>query len=144
VSNPDLWFKSGLFDIAPGEDAATIPRCFGKRLANWLRAKLMEKGYNVEDVIPEDWGWCVMCARKPFKLWVGCGSVWDLQKAPEGPCPTSKDVTWTCFVAAEKPLLTGLLTRIDPTAVPKLFKEIEGLLNAEPEIELTGEPPRIA
>jgi hypothetical protein len=138
MSDAQLWFKSGLFEVEPGEDKATNPGCFGKQLAHWLRARLIEKGHNVEDVIPEDWGWCVVCSRRPFMLWVGCGSVWDRQS--QGSSHTASDVTWTCFVAAEQPWLTRLFTRIDPTAVAKLFEEVEGILASEPQIQLTRQP----
>ena len=49
-----FWFKSSLFDIEQGEDEETNPLCFGRQLSNWLRIKLREKGYDVEDVIAED------------------------------------------------------------------------------------------
>jgi hypothetical protein len=106
-----------------------------------LRTKLVEKGYKVEEVIPEDWGWCVMCARDPFMLWVGCGSVLDHEPNPDAPPPSRKEITWSCFVTAEKPFLRGLFKRIDTTsAVERLYRDVEGILKAEPTITLTAEP----
>jgi len=54
AKSTQFWFKSTLFEIEPGEDKETNPRCYGKHLANWLRQKLVEKGYAVEGVGPED------------------------------------------------------------------------------------------
>jgi hypothetical protein len=139
MNDHQLWLKSSLFEIEPGEDERTNPGCYGKQLATWLRSKLIEKGYKVEEVIPEDWGWCVMCARAPFMLWVGCGSVLDQE--PGAPHPSGKDMTWSCFVTAEKPFLRGLFKRIDTTsAVAQLYREVEAILKAEPTITLTAEP----
>jgi hypothetical protein len=138
VNDHQLWLKSDLFKIEPGEDEQTNPGCYGKQLANWLRIKLIEKGYDVEDVIPEDWGWCVMCSREPFMLWVGCGSTLDQEQNADDPRPLGKDITWSCFVTAEKPLLRGLFKRIDTTsAIEKLHKDLEAIFKAEPSVTLT-------
>jgi hypothetical protein len=137
-----FWFKSDRFAIEPGEDEETNPFCYGRQLASWMRTQLIEKGYAVEDVIPEDWGWCVMCARKPFMLWVGCVSLHDNEKTrPEGAIPEAKDVTWSCMVTAETPVLAGLFRRIEvEPALGDLGKHVAGILGAEPSITLTREP----
>lgn len=46
MSPKQLWLKSALFEIEPGEDEATNPGCYGKQLASWLHSKLVEKGYD--------------------------------------------------------------------------------------------------
>jgi hypothetical protein len=51
------WFTSDLFQIQKGEDEETNPGCYGKELGNWLCEKLKSFGYDVEELIPEDWGW---------------------------------------------------------------------------------------
>jgi len=141
MNDHQLWLKSSLFEVEPGEDENTNPGCYGKQLATWLRSKLIAKGYKVEEVIPEDWGWCVMCNRAPFLLWVGCGSVLDREPTPDAPPPDGKEITWSCFITAEKPFLRGLFKRIDSAAaVEKLFKEVEGILKSESAITLTSEP----
>lgn len=137
-----LFFRSDRFEIEPGEDAETNPLCYGKQLAAWLRTRLIEKGYAVEDVIPEDWGWCVMCARKPFMLWVGCVSVHDYDKTrPEDPVPKGADVTWSCMVTAETPFFAGLFKRVDvEPALNQLATRVANILAAEPSITLVPEP----
>ena len=133
------WFKSDLFEIEHGEDEETNPGCYGRQLSHWLKDKFSKLGYEVEDVIPEDWGWCVMCVREPYMLWVGCGSIEDdddLEKLPE-----KKDVVWHCFVTAEVPFLKRLFKKVDTTQdVKKLTGELESIINSEPGIQQLEEP----
>jgi hypothetical protein len=91
-----FWLKSELFEPRPGEDAETNPGRYGKALAEWISTALNARGVDVEGVIPEDWGWCVMVAREPFRLWIGCGNVEQ--------DPMAGELTWHCFVEAEAPL----------------------------------------
>jgi len=137
-----LWFRASQFEIEPGEDEETNPLCYGRQLALWLRSRLIAQGYAVEDVISEDWGWCVMCQRKPFSLWVGCVSVHDYAKSrPEDPPPQGKDVLWTCFIVAEHSLVSRLFGRPDTTAATaQLHSQVKRLLEAEPDIVFTNAP----
>jgi hypothetical protein len=131
-----LCFKSTLFDIVPGEDADTNPGRYGKSLANWLREKLIAMGYSVEDIVPEDWGWCVMCQRYPFRLWVGCGNTVDDQKVPlETSSESERSITWTCFVQAEASLFARFFQKIDTRApARKLYEAVKSILTNEPGI----------
>jgi len=137
-----FWFKSGLFKIEDGEDEETNPRCYGKQLAYWLKSKFTEQGYNEVEVIPEDWGWCVMCSRKPYNLWVGCGSMMnelDLETHPT--IPDSNEIIWHCFVVAEVPFMKKLFGKVETEqGIQKLTSEIEVFLNNEQQIELVPEP----
>ncbi len=137
-----LWFKTDKFEIVEGEDSETNPRRFGRQFAEWLRGILISKGYPVEEVIAEDWGWCVMCSRKPFMLWVGCGNVQDYETTkPSDPIPKGSDVTWTCYVTAEPPILARLFKRVDTTsAVEKLFEQVRSALLEDSRIALVEEP----
>lgn len=146
--DPGYWFTSDLFTIHNGEDAETNPYCFGKELSEWLRAKLIEIGYEVEEVVPEDWGWCVMCKRDDFLLWVGCCSLCEEKKDynPEVP-PLGTDVTWHVFPVSEIPffylksLIRKLFGQLDTSkSLSKLDKEIEQILISEPRITFCEEP----
>ena len=96
------WFKSSKFEIEPGEDEEINSRMYGRQLAVWLKTRLEECGYEVEDIINEDWGRCLMCGRDPFRLWVGCGNVTDYETAKLGDEPPAKqEVTWHCVATAE-------------------------------------------
>lgn len=141
-SGSQFWFKSPFFAIEQDEDLATNPRCFGRTLANWLREKLIVAGYSVEEVTSEEWGWCVLCMRKPYMLWVGCVSVHDYNELEGGQVvPLGKEVVWTCAVIAEQSLLSSLFSRSDIFEfLAKLSKQVENILYAEPQIIFTEQP----
>ncbi len=133
-----FWFKSSLFEIVDGEDDETNPHCYGKQLSNWLREKFIGLGYEVEEVIPEDWGWCVMCARKPYWLWVGCGSMVNQIEEEK---PDKNTIIWHCFVVSEIPFFKKVFGKPDTTeGVSKLSEELKAILSSEPEIEFVPEP----
>lgn len=141
--NPQgYWFKSSKFEIEPGEDRDINPRIYGRQLTVWLKARLEEYGYGVEDIINEDWGRCLMCLRDPFLLWVGCGNVWDFDTAQSGDAPPSTEsVTWHCFATAEVPFWRRLFRRIDTEpAVIKLHDVLGRILRAETEITIVDQP----
>lgn len=131
-------FRSTRFRVEPGEDAEINPGLYGRQLAAWLRARLIEAGEAVEPVIAEDWGRCLMCRRAPFLLWIGCGNESGLAPPANVP-PAAEDIVWICFVAAEVPLLKRLFARPDTTpAVDALRRTLLGILAAEPSITLLG------
>lgn len=131
------FFTSSLFAVVPGEDAATNPGCYGKQVAEWVATQLKARGYEEAEVIPEDWGWCVMCGGKDFLVWVGCGNVES----------DSPDIVWHVFPVVEVPffslkshlkrLLGGLDTR---SPLLKLDEELHAILAAEPAIQLEEAP----
>ena len=134
-----LWIESTLFEPDFGEDAETNRGIFGKKFAEWVAQTLRGNGYATE-IVPEDWGWCVVCARKPFLLWVGCGKVAHESENAETTC-NPKGTTWHCFAAAEVPVWKRLFGRMDPsTAISKLESQLRSSLAAEPGIELVAEP----
>jgi hypothetical protein len=136
------WFKSTLFEIESNEDEETNPRIYGKQLANWLKDKLNQDGYEITECFPDDWGWCVIIFRKPFMLFVGCANVYNHDTAKEGYSPPPKDkITWSCFVSAEVPFYKRLFKSIDPLPYKnKLESDIERILKNESEIQLVEEP----
>jgi hypothetical protein len=142
MSAHQLWFRSTAFEIESGEDSETNPLCYGRQLSRWLRDRLMDAGRSTAEVIPEDWGWCVMVQRKPFLLWVGCVSVHDYAKLrSDDPAPSGADVVWTCNVVAEKPLLSNPFRRIDAGPdLDKLFEQVRGLVEADPRNTMLAEP----
>lgn len=143
--NRGYWFESTLFAINKGEDAETNPGCYGKSLADWLVLKLSELGYRTE-VIPEDWGWCIMCQNDEYLLWVGCGSKYD-EMIDDGEIPNASDVVWYAFPEVEVPLfmikstLRKWFGNLD-VSIPlqKLNIELKELLDSEPEIRFVDEP----
>jgi hypothetical protein len=97
-----LCFTSDRLKLLPGEEK-TNPGRYGKVLAEWVKRKLVDEGYIIEEApIPEDWGWIVTLKRKPFSLWVGCGN-------EEG-----STIRWCLFVEAETGLFNKLFNRTNP------------------------------
>src|SRR5687768_6189747 len=127
------WFKSSKFDIEPGEDEEINPRVYGRQLARWLKERLEDTGYSVEDIINEDWGRCLMCSREPFMLWVGCGNVTDYDSAQPGDgSPSKEDIVWHCFAIAEVSSWRRLFRKIDTEpALSKLNSDLERILSSE-------------
>jgi hypothetical protein len=131
------WFKSSLFEIEQGEDDEINPQIYGRQLARWLKQRLEEQGYAVEEIINEDWGRCLMCSRDPYSLWVGCASVTDLEAADDDAVPAKEDITWHCFAAAEVFFLKRLLKKIDTEpGLAKLDADLGKILRSEPAITL--------
>ncbi|MET1257655.1 hypothetical protein [Aliikangiella maris] len=143
----NFYFKSGKFRIHKNEDEETNPGCYGKELGLWLCEEFTKLGYDVEELIPEDWGWCVMCSRDEYLLWIGCGAMSDHENYnPDNP-PEGRDVTWLAFPHIEVPFFkfkslfkkwTGGLDLDQP--LKKLKEELQSLLENETEIELCDEP----
>lgn len=148
--NKGHWFTSSIFEITKGEDESTNPACFGKSLAEWLCEKFKAIGYNNAEVIPEDWGWCVMCSTNEVMLWVGCCNVQTEALLnsydPDFP-PHGSEVIWHTFPYAEVPVFTfksyikkilGRLSIQEP--LNKLDVELETILKAEPGLNFCPEP----
>jgi len=136
------WFKSSKFDIEPGEDEEIKPGMYGRQLARWLKQRLEEKGYTVEDIVNEERGRCLMCSREPFMLWVGCGNMINPQGVgEESILPSKEKIVWRCFVAAEVPHFTRYFRKVDTgSAVSKLYSTLGEILLKEPTVIFVEEP----
>ena len=136
------WFTSDLFQIEPGEDEETNPRMYGKNLASWVRQKLVEIGYAPEEVIPEDYGWLVLCSRDPYTLGVVCVSFKDYETAQPGDHPPPHDeVKWCCGILVEVPLFKRLFGKVDSTdGLQKLDSQLRSIFEAESRITLIEAP----
>jgi len=138
IESKGFWFKSSLFAIEPDEDQETNPQRYGRQLAKWLGEKLQVFGYRVE-VIPEDWGWCVMCARQPFWLWIGCGNMDSDPPGEQKWAPKAEDVVWNCYAVGERQFWRFFRSVDMRPAVEKLEKEVSSILSSQPEIQFVGE-----
>src|SRR5262249_19161373 len=59
IMDEDLLFETNRFNLSEVKEHFINPCCFGEDLANWLRAKLSERGIEVDEPGQEDWGWYV-------------------------------------------------------------------------------------
>jgi hypothetical protein len=148
--NKGYWFTANIFEITTGEDEATNPGCYGKNLAEWLCKKFKAIGYTNAEVVPEDWGWCVVCSTNEVTTWIGCGvaQTEDLINSydPTNP-PKGSEVVWHVFAQAEVPIfkvsarLKKLMGKISIQEHEyKLAKELALVLSSEPSIFLCQEP----
>ena len=136
-----LCFKSTLFQVQPGEDEETNLYRYGRQLAFWLGERLKAVGYAGVDVISEDWGWCVICSRRPFSLWVGCNNCETMETLEDPERAQTEPIIWQCFVVAEVPFFRRLFRK--PETKPsesKLQKELTQLLSSEPKIQMVECP----
>ena len=144
-------FRSGLFPVEPQEDEATNPFRYGRALAQWVKSHFGGLGYEVEEVIAEDWGWCVMLARAPFMLWIGCGNEHDGPFFDASPAhggrgmPEAGELTWICFVGTDAPVWTAFFWRrlaglATTKAVERIVEQqLDHLLRETPGILLLGQ-----
>lgn len=133
--------RSEKFRIDLGEDAETNPFHYGRQLAEWLRAELSGSNYDLEDVIPEDWGWCVMCRRGSFRLFVGLVNAVDQNLidciANEEP---PNEVQWHIHAIAEAPFWRGTAIKKEAESSRReLEQKLQEILGHTPEIELLTE-----
>ena len=142
------WFTSTQFHLQDGEEDSTNPGRFGKSLADWMVTELRKFGYQAE-VIPEDWGWCVMCVRNEYLLWVGCGNVVSeaiLASTLDNP-PKEQSIVWHVFAEIEIPFymlksrLKKLFGLLDTgTALAKLRGQVGDILSGNNELAFCDEP----
>lgn len=134
------WFRSTRFRVEPGEDADTNPGVFGRQLAHWLAARLREHGYPHAEAVAEDWGWAVVCAAKPFYLFVACGNV--LAAIDEnGPKRIPDDeIVWHASAAADAPFFARLRGIDTNTSIAALDVLLGECLRDASDIGLVDEP----
>lgn len=144
-----LYFTSPRFNIVEGEEDFTNPGCFGKELGTWLCDELQSRGYQEAELLPEDFGWCVICSDKSFILWIGCGSVRtdELMNSSLLEPPQIDKIVWTAFAVAEMPFyyvlshflkLCGKIN-MEP-AREKLENELRAILESASDINFTTFP----
>jgi len=98
---PQIWALTSFFRVEPGEDEQTNPGCYGRAFAAWLAEKLKARGESVYEVLAEDWGWCIVLARSPYLLWIGCNN------------RSGRTDQWGAFVVAELGIVQRLFRRPD-------------------------------
>jgi hypothetical protein len=69
-----LHFESSAFGTDPSETEHTNPDIFGRSLAEWVSARLRERGLPAGEVSPEDSCWCVPVQLAPHAVYVACAS----------------------------------------------------------------------
>ncbi|PLQ00433.1 hypothetical protein [Cupriavidus pauculus] len=138
---PQFWFRSTLFGREASEAKATNPFVSGQQVARWLHDRLVSEGRIVEEIVPEDWGWCSIVQRKPYLLWIGCGSVQDIAAEQTGAStPIDGETVWSCMVVAELSLLGRLKGYSAAESVEALFQQAMAIVERDTANVLVPEP----
>lgn len=98
---------------------------YGKRLAEYLKAKLTLKGIDVRTIYPEDWGWCVEINHSSdFLHFIGCS------------CYDEAENGFICFLEPNKPFIKKWFRKIDVSAtLEKSRKALDEILHEDKDIE---------
>lgn len=116
--------------------------CFGRQFASWMHEQLLKEGLTVLEVVPEDWGWCVVVQRKPFLLWISCVNVHDYFNSSENnPLPIGNEVVWTSTIVAEQSLISKLFYKQDTeSTIKKLFNQVHKIIQSDSANTIITEP----
>ncbi len=134
TSNPFLHVRSPKFKVLPGEDDELVNEgMYGKAFAKYLQSSLIESGYEVPDVVCEDWGWWVTIAGLPFTCGIG---VYGMQI--DG--TDELDLCVTVLTSRGKKWSWSKFRFFDATTeVDKLHKTIRDICVADDEVTVLGE-----
>jgi hypothetical protein len=116
-------FRSDRFTPYEGEQERINPDLWGKRLAEFLCAKLLAEGVQTDEPFSEDWGWRIDVVNEDTPLWIGCG---HYQEYPDG---------FLCFIEPHTPYIRKLFRKVDvrepvtslQRALDKVLCEADGI-----------------
>lgn len=124
--------RSAKFPILPGEAAELVNEgTYGKSLAEYVEAKLRERGYEVPFICCEDWGWWVELNCAPFAFGVCIYS----DHSSEGPAD------FVCAHSVHGPRKWSWKKfRLFDTApyVEKLIADLITVFNVDSDVEFVG------
>ena len=120
-------FRSDKFPPFDGEEQQLNPGLWGRRLAEYLQARLHEQGCETDPIIAEDWGWMVPVRHEALPLWIGCGHQYG------------DEDQFLCFVEPAKPFIRRWFKKIDTQAdVSRLVDALDSILQNDPDITDIG------
>ena len=121
-------FRSNKFPPYDGEEEQINPGLWGKRLAEYLVQKLMEKGIETERMVAEDWGWYIKIKNEGFEMAVCCGR--------QNSDTNSDADQFVCFTYPSTPIVKKLFKKIDATSKLTLLTEaLQQILASDPDIK---------
>ena len=118
-------FRSTAFLATPC-DTAYAPHTYGKRLAEYLAARLPQQGFPVRAALGEDWGWRIDLGHRSFPISIGCANC---------PADNGADGTFLCFIKPDQPHIRRLMRRIDTRAdIARLVQAVDNILRSDSRI----------
>lgn len=116
-------FRSSKFPPYDGEEEEINPGRWGKRLAEYLAAKLAEKGIATDEMAVEDWGCFLPIQNCGFRLALCCGH------------QTGDHDQFLVFTDPSTPSFRRWFWKIDATPqFCRLLGAVREILEADPEI----------
>jgi hypothetical protein len=116
-------FRSAKFPAYEGEEDQINPGVWGKRLADYLAAGLTDRGWQIEAIVAEDWGWYVPLKNEGFRLAVCCGH----QDGDED--------EFLIFTDPSRPSVRKGFKKVDATPqLTRLTKTLQDILQSDPDI----------
>lgn len=116
-------FRSAQFPPYEGEEEQINPGLWGKRLAEYLVARLAEQGVETEPPVAEDWGWYLPVKNKGFRLALCCGH------------QDGEDDEFLCFTEPSHPVVKKFFKKIDATPeLTRLTTALQQILARDPDI----------
>lgn len=121
--NTQVEFRSSKFPPYEGEQEEINPGLWGRRLAEYLKAKLAALGIETGEIVTEDWGCLVSVANESFPLSIACGH------------QDGDDDEFLCFIEPSKPVIRKLFKKIDTTQeVGRLSQALSKILASDSDI----------
>jgi hypothetical protein len=132
VNGRFIQIKASKFPVLPGEQEELVnDGMYGKALALYLQAKLVDLGYRAPFICCEDWGWWVELKGAPFAFGVSIYS----QAGDKGPV----DFVCTAGVLGSRKWSWKKLRFVDTSAwVEKLDRDLVTVFQADPDVEVVG------
>lgn len=116
-------FRSAKFPPYEGEEEQINPGLWGKRLAEYLVARLAEQGIETEPLVAEDWGWYVPLKNEGFRLALCCGH------------QDGHDDEFLCFTEPSRPVVKKFFKQIDATPqLTRVTTVLQQILARDPDI----------
>lgn len=117
-------FRSAKFPPYEGEEEQINPGLWGKRLAEYLVARLAEQGIETEPLVAEDWGWYVPLKNEGFRLALCCGH------------QDGDDDEFLCFTEPSRPVVKKFFKQIDATPqLSRVTTVLQQILARDPDIQ---------
>jgi hypothetical protein len=130
-----LWITTDLFEASTPDPDFINPRCFGEDFADWLAARLAQRGIDAAAPIQEDFGWVIMLksAQSIFTLSLGIMDE-SIKQVP---------AVWRIGVAYEKPLnpIKSWFKRAPVETLQLLFQEVQSIVRGEPGFIVSTDEP---
>lgn len=116
-------FRSNKFPPCDGEKEQINPGLWGKRLAEYVKEKLVAHGIETREIGMEDWGCLLEVKNESFALSVACGH------------QSGDDDEFLCFIEPSTPVIRKWFKKIDTTQdVGRLSATLEKIFRADPDI----------